>query len=316
MTLLVPTVPAPEAVVAARPGRRDVATGIGVACGAAFLAMAVLGMVHPGNPNALVAAGPEPPSLHHLFGTDGLGRDVFWRTAAGAWTSLWVSLVAVGSALAVALPLGLLAGSAGGRVDGVVMRALEVPQALPQFVLVIVLLSLFGSGAVQMALCLGVAFVPFFARIARAATAQELHEDYVEGLAALGVGRYRVLFGDVAVNVVPAVAVQAFAALAVAIFAEGGLSFLGLGVPPPAPTLGGLVAEAGTDLLAGLWWYAVLPGVVLLAGILGANLVGDHLDDRLAGRRPARRQGRWSTRGPGRWSTRWPGRWSTRGSPR
>jgi peptide/nickel transport system permease protein len=131
--------------------------------------------------------------------------------------------------------------------------------------------------------CLALGFVPFFARIARSATLVEMQEDYVAGLLVIGVKPRHILTREVYVNVMPSVGVQCFLAIAIAIFAEGGLSFLGLGVAPPQATLGNLIADAGSQILSGIWWYSVLPGVVMVTGILGFNLIGDAVNDSLLG---------------------------------
>lgn len=271
---------------------RGVTNWFGVACVAAFLLIATVGQLF-GDPNLLDAPGAEPPSMEYWFGTDTLGRDVFARTAAGAWTSLTISLGTVLLALVLAMPLGMLAGyHYNGRLDNAVMRTLETVQALPMFVFVMFVLTLTGSGPIvigpvtfgmrsRLIVCLALGFLPFFARIARAATLVEMQEDYVPMLQVLGVGRIRILFSEISVNVLPPLMVQACLGMAIAIFAEGGLSFLGFGVAPPDPTLGNLIADAGSQILEGAWWYATLPGAVMVLGILGFNLLGDALSDVL-----------------------------------
>lgn len=291
-----PPAPAAHPTVAAPRSRRrrlpihGAVSWFGVGCLVVFVLIATLGRL-AGDPNELVAMGAEPPSLSHPFGTDHLGRDVLARTASGAWTSMLISTGAIAFALAVAVPLGLVAGYRHRRwTDTIVMRGLEGAQALPMFVFVLFIIGLTGTGDLpigpvtismeaRIALCLGLGFIPFFARIARAATLVEVQEGYVPGLRALGVPTREILFGEILVNIIPALAVQALMALAIAIFAEGGLSFLGLGVAPPQATLGNLIAEASSQVLDGVWWYATLPGLVMVIGILGCNLVGDALND-------------------------------------
>ena len=274
------------------------ASWLGVACLAVFLLIATVGRL-VGSPDELITLGAEPPSLAHWFGTDNLGRDVFARTASGAWTSLLISVSCIVLAVLIAVPLGMYAGSKHGRrADDIVMRGLETMQALPMFVFVMFILLLIGSEPLQwgpitigmeprIAVCLAIGFVPFFARIARAATLVEMQEDYVAGLRVIGIKSRHILTRDVYVNVMPSVGVQCFLAIAIAIFAEGGLSFLGLGVAPPQATLGNLIADAGSQILSGLWWFAILPGVVMVIGILGFNLVGDAFNDTVLGSRGA-----------------------------
>jgi len=236
------------------------------------------------------------PSMAHLFGTDQLGRDLLARTASGTQVSLLVSVAAVLLGLLLALPLGILAGYvSGGLLDDLIMRGLEIIQALPMFVLAMFVIGLSGTTTVHLGpvpitmttkvvLLLGVAFIPYFARVARAATLVEMGQDYVPALRVVGVRRTRILLGELLPNIAPAISVQAFLAMALAIFAEGGLGFLGLGVQLPQATLGNLTGGGTGYLPAGIWWYSVLPGAVMLAGILGFNLIGDALSDRLGGR--------------------------------
>ncbi|MFF7246085.1 ABC transporter permease [Embleya sp. NPDC008237] len=266
--------------------RLGVAGWIGLACVVLYLLVATVGRLH-GDPVALVTPGPEAPSLAHPFGTDHLGRDLLARTAEGAWTSLWICLTSIGFAVAVGMPLGVLAGYRhGGRLDGVLMRSVETLQALPQFVFVMFLIGLMGTADMhfgpvtvgngpRVAFAIGLGFVPYFARVARGATVVEMREDYVTNLRGLGVPTREILFREVLVNVWPPVLGQALLAMAIAVFAEGGLSFLGLGVAPPQATLGNLIADAGGQIIGGDWWYATLPGTVLVLGILGFNLLGE-----------------------------------------
>ncbi len=289
-----------SAVVSAPRGARllprDGLTWFGAVCAALFCLLAVLGPSLAGDPNATGSDVLAAPSLTHPFGTDQLGRDLLARTAAGTRVSLTVSLAAVALGLLVALPLGIFAGYHGGRLfDDLIMRVLEIVQALPMFVLAMFVIGLSGTATAHLGpipitmttkvvLLLGVAFVPYFARVARAATMAETGQEYVAALRVVGVPRLRILFGELLPNVAPAMVVQAFLAMALAVFAEGGLGFLGLGVQLPQATLGNLTGGGTGYLPAGVWWYSVLPGAVMLAGILGFNLIGDALSDSLGGR--------------------------------
>lgn len=281
--------------------RPALTTALGAVLLGGFTALAVTGVLSSADPNALVTPGPLSPSFDHPFGTDTLGRDLFTRVADGAWTSFTTSTASILLALVVAVPLGVFAAWAHDRwPDRLLMRLVETLQIVPPFVLAIVILGLGGPGDLEiggvtvttttrLVVCLAAGFVPFFARVTRSAAVAELQEEYVDNLRLLGVPDREVLFGEVVPNVAPVIAVQVFLAFAIAVFAEGGLSFLGLGVAPPAPTLGNLVTEAGGQLLDGAWWYAVIPGLVLVAGITGANLLGDAATDRaLDARRSAR----------------------------
>ncbi|MGR6998931.1 ABC transporter permease [Yinghuangia aomiensis] len=275
-----------------RVGKPAPLTAIGIVLVAAFAVLALIVPLFAPDPNASVGAPLEHPSAGHLMGTDHLGRDLLARTAAGARLSLTVGLFSVLIGLALALPLGMVAAyRAGTWVDDVVMRVLETVQALPVFVFAMFVIGLSGTGSSHVAgitltmstkvvLLLGVSFMPYFARVARAHTLSETAEDYVGALRVLGMPRRRVL-GEVLVNVLPPVLAQGFLWIAIAIFAESALGFLALGVPPPTPTLGGILADGGNYVLANAWWYSVLPGLVLVLAVTGFNLVGDALNDRI-----------------------------------
>lgn len=292
MTEHTPTAPRPQPRGRLRHVRHlGVAGWIGLVLVAGYLLVATVGRLH-GSPTELVTLGPEAPSPDHPFGTDHLGRDLLARTAQGAWTSLWITGTAIGLALTVGTAIGVLAGYRyGGRLDGLLMRSVESVQALPQFIFVMFVIGLVGTqdmhwgpvtvgNGVRVALAIGIGFIPYFARVARAATVVEMREDYVVNLRGLGVPPREILFREVLVNVMPPVLGQAFLAMAIAVFAEGGLSFLGLGVPAPHATLGNLVADAGGQILGEAWWYATLPGTVLVLGILGFNLLGEAYGER------------------------------------
>jgi peptide/nickel transport system permease protein len=272
-------------------------TWVGIVLVGAYVLIATIGRLH-GDPTALVADGALAPSWAHPFGTDALGRDLFARTAEGAWSSMVISTSAVALSCLIAVPLGLVAALRSGRwTDALVMRIIETTQVVPPFILVLLLLGLTTSRPIEVgpftitmagriAVCLAIGFIPFFARVTRSAALAELQEPYVEELRRLGVSTRELIGGEVFPNVLPTLAVQALLALAIVVFAEGGLSFVGLGVPPPAPTLGNLIAEAGSQLLGDSWWYALIPGLVLVAGITGLNLLSDAVADHLLGQGP------------------------------
>lgn len=278
--------------------RRTSTVGFGTVVGAvtltAFVAVAVAGRLH-GSPMELVADGLQAPSWAHPFGTDNLGRDLLARTGSGAWTSLRIASGSVLLAAMLAVPLGVVAAWFHGRfVDGLLMRVVETAQVVPPFVLVLVLLGL-GAATdasvgpvaltpmIRITVSLAVGFVPYLTRVVRTAALVELEAGYVTELRLLGVRRREILFGEVVPNIAPAVAPQLLLTAGVAVFAEGGLSFVGMGIPAPAPTLGNLIAEAGAQLLSSAWWYALIPGLVLVAGITGFNLVADAVTDRWLG---------------------------------
>lgn len=287
-----PSTPRPSARRLAPP-RMSVLTWSGIVLLGLFLVLAVFGPMIAGDPDAQTGEQLASPSLSHLFGTDHLQRDLFARTASGARVSLLVAFTGVAFGLLVAVPAGLVAGYFGGRwPDDVIMRILEALQALPLFVFALFVIGVTGVGdshvgpltvsaTAKVVLLLGVGFIPYFARVTRSATLVEAQEDYVDALRVLGVPRRRIIGGELLVNVMPPVLVQAFLWLGVAIFAESALSFLGLGIQAPRPSLGNILGDATGYLLLGAWWYSIVPGLVILVATVGFNLVGDGLGDAL-----------------------------------
>lgn len=269
------------------------ATRAGAVLVVIYLLFAIFGPMFTGDPLELSTSRLGAPGADSLFGTDHLGRDMLARSADGARISLLVAVMSVLLGLILAVPAGMIAGYRGGTMtDEVIMRAVDVILALPLFVLGMFVLGLTGIGPTQVGpievpgawkvvLLIALAATPFFARVARAATLVEVQEDYVDALKVVGVPRRRILFREVIVNVSPPVLVQAFLWIAIAIFAEAALSFLGLGIQPPAPTIGNILFDATAFMLLGAWWYSLFPGMVLLVATVGFNLVGDGLNDLL-----------------------------------
>ncbi|WP_166140150.1 ABC transporter permease [Nocardioides ochotonae] len=269
---------------------------IGLVLVLAFCALALLGPLFSLPPDERTGGPLEAPSAAHWFGTDDLGRDLFARTAVGARLSLLVALGSVVAGLVVAVPIGLLAGYLGGTwVDDVLMRVMEALQALPVFVLALFVVGMIGTGptdigpvtlsaGVKVILLLALSFLPFFARVTRAATLVEVQEEYVAALRVVGVSRRRIMLGELLPNVLPPVLVQGFLWVGVAVFAESALSFLGLGVQPPQASLGNLLSDATSALMIGGWWLSVVPGLAILLVTIGINLLGDEVDRHLGGR--------------------------------
>ncbi len=219
-------------------------------------------------------------SWHHPLGTDTLGRDVVSRLLYGARVSLVVGFSAVVLAGGFGVALGLLAGYYGGRVDALLMRLGDVQLAFPALVLAIAVLAVVGSGLANVVLVLGVTGWVTYARIARGETLSLRHREFVEGARALGARDLAILWRHVLPNVLPSISVVATFSVARTIIAEASLSFLGLGIPPPAPSWGAMLDEGRNYLTTG-WWLALFPGLAILAVVLGINVVGDWLRDTL-----------------------------------
>ena len=254
---------------------------------ASVLLAAVAPALAPADPvkNDLLARLTPPMwmdggSAHHPLGTDTLGRDVVSRLLYGARVSLVVGFSAVILAGALGVVLGLVAGYYGGRIDDALMRLGDVLLAFPALVLAIAVLAVVGSGLGNVVLVLGVTGWVTYARIARGETLSLRHREFVEGARALGARDAAILWRHVLPNVLPSITVVATFSVARTIIAEASLSFLGLGIPPPAPSWGAMLDEGRNYLTTG-WWLALFPGLAILAVVLGINVVGDWLRDTL-----------------------------------
>jgi peptide/nickel transport system permease protein len=219
-------------------------------------------------------------SHRHPLGTDTLGRDVVSRLLYGARVSLLVGFAAVLVAGVVGVALGLVAGYYGGRLDDLLMRLGDVQLAFPVLVLAIAVLSVLGASLGNVIVVLGLTGWVTYARIARAETLTLRHREFVESARALGARDAAILWRHILPNVLPPITVVATFSLARTIIAEASLSFLGLGIPPPAPSWGAMLDEGRNYLTTG-WWLALFPGLAILALVLGINLVGDWLRDAL-----------------------------------
>jgi peptide/nickel transport system permease protein len=222
----------------------------------------------------------KAPSWAHWMGTDENGRDVLSRVIFGARASLMAGVISVAIAAGAGVPLGLLAGFAGGAIDAVIGRLVDAMLACPFLILAIALAAFLGPSLENAMIAIGVSTMPVFVRVARGATLDAATNDYVEAARALGNPPWRVAVRHVAPNIVPPVIVQATLAIATAIIAEASLSFLGLGQQPPAPSWGSMLNSAQRFLVQAPW-LAIFPGVAIFLAVLSFNLLGDGLRDAL-----------------------------------
>jgi ABC-type glutathione transport system ATPase component/ABC-type dipeptide/oligopeptide/nickel transport system permease subunit len=228
-------------------------------------------------------AGAErllPPGAEHWLGTDRFGRDVFSQVMAGAQITLLVGVVAVGIAAVVGVPLGVLAGMRGGRLGALLMRGSDILLAFPGLLLAIVLGAVYGAGTVTAMVALGIGSIPAFARVARSGTLQVMRSDYVLAARAANRGEPAIAARHVLPNIGGTVLVQCSVNFAIAVLAEAGLSFLGLGTPPPTPSWGRMLQES-QQFLGVADHLAIVPGVAVAVAVLGFNLLGDGLRDAL-----------------------------------
>ena len=222
----------------------------------------------------------KAPSWAHWMGTDENGRDVLSRVIWGARASLLAGVISVTIASGVGVPVGLMAGFAGGKIDMVIGRLVDAMLASPFLILAIALAAFLGPSLQNAMIAIGITATPIFVRVSRAATMDAATNDYVEAARALGNPPWRVAVRHVLPNIVPPVMVQATLAIAGAIIAEASLSFLGLGQQPPAPSWGSMLNSA-QRFLTQAPWLAVFPGAAIFLAVFSFNLIGDGLRDAL-----------------------------------
>jgi ABC-type dipeptide/oligopeptide/nickel transport system permease subunit len=290
----IPDVAAPELTV----GTRDASGGrsrgrqlrrygpIGMGALMALAMVVVAGaapFIAPLSPSAqfadAVLKGPGAQD-RHVLGTDEFGRDVFSRIIWGARVSLQVGLASVIFAFALGVPLGILAGVQGARVETMIMRCADMLMAFPTLLLALIIVTALGGSLVNEILAIGVALTPNFVRLARSLALTIREQDYILAARALGSGQIRVMAHHVFPNALYALVVVGTLYIATAIRTEAGLSFLGLGIPPPTPSWGNILSE-GRQYIKCCPWITTFPGLAIMLAVLAFNLVGDSLRDLL-----------------------------------
>jgi len=230
----------------------------------------------------------KPPSFQHYLGTDQLGRDVFSRMLYGSQISLKVGFVAVGISILIGILVGAMAGYKGGWVDSLLMRFVDIMLSFPSFFLILTVVAILRPNIYNVMIVIGITSWEGTARFVRAEFLSLRERDYVQAARALGVKDRRIIFRHILPNALAPVFVTASLGVASAILIEAGLSFLGFGVQPPAPSWGNILTE-GRTYIFDAWWLTVFPGLAILITVLSFNLFGeglrDALDPRLRGRR-------------------------------
>lgn len=221
-----------------------------------------------------------PPSLEHPFGTDQLGRDVLSRVMHGGRLSLPMGAAPIAIAALIGLMLGLVSGFYGGWVDLAIMRVVDVWIAFPPILLALAIVTILGTGLINIMIALGIAWIPYYARMVRGSVLEAKEQVYVDAARALGGIEVRILLRHVLPNVLTPILVMASMGVANAILAGAALSFLGLGAQAPAPEWGTSLADARQFIRLG-WWVGMFPGLAIAITVLGANLMGDGIRDAL-----------------------------------
>jgi peptide/nickel transport system permease protein len=247
-----------------------------------FLTAVFAPLIAPSDPDAQdYALTLRPPGEGGLMGTDSLGSDVFSRVVYGARISLESSLISVGIAVLIGVPIGLVSGYFRGFWDEwIVMRVVDSLQAFPFLILALVIAAVLGGGLGYAMIAIGIGFIPAFVRITRAQVLTIRSLDYVEAAKATGTGNAMILLRHVLPNSLPPLLVQTTLAIGYAIIAEATLSFLGLGAEPGDPSWGSMLFQA-QSYLSTAWWMAFFPGMAIFFAVLGFNLLGDGVREAL-----------------------------------
>jgi peptide/nickel transport system permease protein len=246
-----------------------------------FVLLALFGpLIVPYDPLASDAtAALQPPSWQHWFGTDAIGRDIFSRTIVATRLDLGIAVSAVVLSFAIGIGLGVAAGYFGGWWDTAVTRVSDTIMAFPLFVLAMGIVAAMGNTVGNIVLATAIINLPFYVRVARAETNVRRNAGFIEAARLSGNGDLRILAMHLFPNILPPAMVQVSLNMGWAILNAAGLSFIGLGVRPPTPEWGILVAEGAQFIVSGEWWVSFFPGAVLMLAVFSFNLLGDALRD-------------------------------------
>lgn len=221
-----------------------------------------------------------PPNGKHWLGTDEFGRDIFARLIHGARVSLKVGLLAISISILVGGFLGAISGYYGGIIDNTVMRIMDIFLAVPSILLAIAIVSALGPSIMNLMISISVSYIPTFARIVRASVLSVRDQEFIEAARAIGASNLRIILRHIIPNSLAPVIVQGTLGVAGAILSIAGLSFIGLGIQPPAPEWGSMLS-GGRQYLRYAWWVTTFPGIAIVITILSLNLLGDGLRDAL-----------------------------------
>ena len=221
-----------------------------------------------------------PPGLDHIMGTDELGRDIFSRVIYGARTSLIIGVTVLIVSMAIGVPIGLVSGYFGGRIDTILMRFSDIFLAFPPLLLPIAITAALGAGLFNAMMALAISWFPWYARIMRSSVIGVKQELFIDAARSMGVGHFRIMFRHALPNASTPVIVQASMDFGYTILAAASLSFIGIGARPPSIEWGLMVALSRSKFLD-YWWTAAFPGFAIFVAVLAVNLLGDGIRDFL-----------------------------------
>ena len=252
-----------------------------------FVLLALIGpWIAPYDPLATnTSIAMQAPSLAHWFGTDALGRDILSRVMVATRLDFGIAIAAVALSFVIGMALGLAAGFFGGWWDRIISRLADTIMAFPLFVLAMGIVAALGNTVFNIILATAIINLPFYIRVARAEANIRRNAGFVEAARLTGNSDWRILSHHIFPNILPPAMVQVSLNMGWAILNAAGLSFIGLGVRPPIPEWGIMVAEGATYIFSGEWWVAFFPGMVLMLAVFCFNLLGDGLRDMIDPRR-------------------------------
>ena len=222
----------------------------------------------------------KAPTAAHLFGTDDAGRDVFTRTVMATRIAFQVGILILAVAISIGVTLGALAGYFGGWVNQVIMRACDIMLTFPGIFLPLALTAALGRGVTNAMLALSITWWPGYCRLVEAQVLKAREEDFVAGARAIGSSHWRIIFRHILPNLLTAIIVKASMDFGFAVLSLAALGFIGVGVQPPQPDWGSMIAQ-GRRFIPASWWYSTFPGLFMFITVLGFNLLGDGLRDLL-----------------------------------
>jgi ABC-type dipeptide/oligopeptide/nickel transport system permease subunit len=230
----------------------------------------------------------QPPSIHHYFGTDSLGRDVFSRTMYGTRISLMVGICAGALTVALGACIGICAGFFGGYIDGFLMRVVDTIYSPPETILIMVLIIMFPRNMWSVILVIGLTHWMSTSRMVRSEALSLKQRPFVESVIALGAGDFYILRKHILPNLTYVLVISVTLMTAHAILTESFLSFLGLGIPPHLASWGNMMNDAQRDIMRGIWWTTLFPGIMIVLTVLSIYLTGDELKEWLVPKREMR----------------------------